>query len=51
MSDTAPMRFYGSTVLSYCCVFDLRLAVQALLQTGHASLTRAASNRQPLDGT
>jgi len=38
--EDAPMRFYGSTVLSYCCVFDLRLAVQALLQTGHVDLNR-----------
>ena len=28
-----PMRMYGGTALSYACCFDLRMAVEALLET------------------
>ena len=33
-----PMRNYGSTVLSYACVFGLRKVVVRLLQTGYVSM-------------
>ena len=33
-----PMRFYGGTPLSYACVFDLRHAVRAMLDTGLVDL-------------
>jgi len=36
--DEAPMRFYGSTILAYACVFSHRRAVRRLLATRIVSL-------------
>ena len=33
-----PMRFYGGTLLSYACCFDLRRAILELVMTGLVSL-------------
>ena len=41
--ESPPMRLYGGTALSYACVFDLREAVNALLDTGLVSFNEQSS--------
>ena len=41
--ESQPMRIYGSTALSYACVFDMREAIESMLATGLVSLNSQRS--------